>query len=152
MAATRHWLTLCYSARFCVDKMPSIGRYSRRLLSVPTVLGTMIGAPPNSCSARKSSTQRLCRSERSSHCWRPSALFLFRKRQKEPNGFSIRKNTWTSWRTSWMRSRWYSPTKSTYLSLRLYLAFPGQEASHKSTLRDACDAFEPHTGRGQVAT
>jgi hypothetical protein len=73
MAATRHWLTLCYSARFCVamlnvgpggfltfvDKMPSIGRYSRRLLSVPTVLGTMIGAPPNSCSAREQHTTSL---------------------------------------------------------------------------------------------
>ena len=30
------------------DKLPSIGRYSRRLLSVRTVLGTMMGAPPNS--------------------------------------------------------------------------------------------------------
>mmetsp|Transcript_71109 Transcript_71109/g.169741 ORF Transcript_71109/g.169741 Transcript_71109/m.169741 type:complete len:242 (+) Transcript_71109:765-1490(+) len=50
-------------------KRPSMGKYSNRLASVPTVLGTMIGAPPN----------------------------------------------------SWIKSRWYSPTKSTNLLLRSYL-------------------------------
>lgn len=41
------------------SKVPSMGKYSRRLLRVPTVRGTMIGAPPKSSQPCRTHRPRL---------------------------------------------------------------------------------------------